>query len=362
MNRHDGTLQFISVSRPVSMNFDDDNEPRRAINYESEDQKLAPSNDLNVNGNDVLCGRGKTSFNHVGNRRFRHIISESIEDYNNAGSRKAKSAVVKRVHDVIRATGGRFLKMDATQRAWVELAQQRSLEKVSHAIRDATSTNETMKVKKTQVKSAAAHVAAHVECGLVPLERKMGHHEDASEERVFLKPVESFHTPSLPAVGDLTSTSVLLIEDSSSVLASARLQSMLLPLEQSTHPPCHPPLQLHVEDLCLRISASSASASAKESFAGDALLQQHVAHRRPHHPAATETEEKMPPLNSWLHQKRPQYRLQTLQQETQDVRYPEDNFLSYINEVLGPVSPTDLDIDPLKVPLRKKEECMRQKI
>ena len=49
------------------MNFDDSNdEPRRMINYESDDQKLATSlsGDLNINANDVLCGRGKTSFNH----------------------------------------------------------------------------------------------------------------------------------------------------------------------------------------------------------------------------------------------------------------------------------------------------------
>jgi hypothetical protein len=37
----------------------------------------------------------------VGNRRFRHIIADAIDDYNLAGSRKAKSTVVKRVHDAV---------------------------------------------------------------------------------------------------------------------------------------------------------------------------------------------------------------------------------------------------------------------
>lgn len=48
------------------MNFDDNDAPQRAIDYESDEQKLAPSlgGDLSISANDVLCGRGKTSFNH----------------------------------------------------------------------------------------------------------------------------------------------------------------------------------------------------------------------------------------------------------------------------------------------------------
>ena len=48
------------------MNFgDNDNEPRRSRAIDSdEDQKLAPREHLDINANDVLCGRGKTSFNH----------------------------------------------------------------------------------------------------------------------------------------------------------------------------------------------------------------------------------------------------------------------------------------------------------
>ena len=62
MNRFDDTL-FLSR---LQMNFDDNEEPRRGINTAADDEKLALSNcsDLNINANDVLCGRGKTSFNH----------------------------------------------------------------------------------------------------------------------------------------------------------------------------------------------------------------------------------------------------------------------------------------------------------
>ena len=104
----------------------------------------------------VLCSSS------VGNRRFRSIIADAIDDYNAAPSRKSKSAVVKRVHDSIKTSGGRFLKLDHTQGAWKELSVQRSLEKVSHAIRDANSTNENMKKKKETMQSTIAQVAAHV--------------------------------------------------------------------------------------------------------------------------------------------------------------------------------------------------------
>jgi hypothetical protein len=48
-----------------NMNFDDADE-RLAITLESENQRLGARDDLGpgIQANDVLCGRGKTSFNH----------------------------------------------------------------------------------------------------------------------------------------------------------------------------------------------------------------------------------------------------------------------------------------------------------
>ena len=74
MNLNDWNDEYNQLSSAqFIMNFDDNEEPRLAINLESEDQKLEARDDLalgGVNVNDVLCGRGKTSFNHGKWRTF----------------------------------------------------------------------------------------------------------------------------------------------------------------------------------------------------------------------------------------------------------------------------------------------------
>ncbi|CAB9507082.1 expressed unknown protein [Seminavis robusta] len=93
---------------------------------------------LAIRPNDVLCGRGKISFNHSGNRRFRHIISQSIDEYRQATSKWEKSLVAARLVSVIHASGGRFLKQKKdNEDEWYELSASESKSKVSHAIRDA---------------------------------------------------------------------------------------------------------------------------------------------------------------------------------------------------------------------------------
>jgi hypothetical protein len=67
MNLNDWNDEYNKLSStPGSMNFDDSDEARLSIYLESEDQKLGARDDVGVGVeiNDVLCGRGKTSFNH----------------------------------------------------------------------------------------------------------------------------------------------------------------------------------------------------------------------------------------------------------------------------------------------------------
>lgn len=135
----------------------------------------------------------------MGNRRFRNIIADAIDEYNSAGSRKAKSKVVKQVHDAIRATGGRFLRFDSAQQTWVELGQQRSLEKVSHAIRDATSTNENVKKRKEKLHSSIAEVTANVSLRLpsMHLEHKL---DDDDDQRLAFMPIEGALPSTMPSL------------------------------------------------------------------------------------------------------------------------------------------------------------------
>jgi hypothetical protein len=82
----------------------------------------------------VLCGRGKESFNHAGNRRFRILAGMYIERYSQAGTKAAKSDIVSEMIAVIHTAGGNFCKNESD--AWVEIADHKAREKVSGLMRD----------------------------------------------------------------------------------------------------------------------------------------------------------------------------------------------------------------------------------
>jgi hypothetical protein len=82
----------------------------------------------------VVCGRGKDSFNHAGNRRFRILASMFIAEYSEADSKAAKSAIVSKILGVIRQAGGLFCRYE--RGAWFEVGEHCAREKVSALLRD----------------------------------------------------------------------------------------------------------------------------------------------------------------------------------------------------------------------------------
>lgn len=85
--------------------------------------------------NDVICGRGKLSFEH--NTKFRRIIANHVDEYNNTKSKHDKSFVVVSIVEKIRSANGRFIKNDEKSGRWRDIGHRASREKVGHAIRDA---------------------------------------------------------------------------------------------------------------------------------------------------------------------------------------------------------------------------------
>lgn len=235
-------------------------------------------------------------------------------------SRKAKSAVVKRVHEAILATGGRFLRLDSTQGKWVELGKQRSLEKVSHAIRDATSTNVSMKKRRERADSTIAEVAAHVISRFpsVQLEHKM---DGGDEERLAFKSIDignSASPPSLPTSMPLHAAGYALQEDTGTYtpIASMALREDPAPTrEQQVQRLAQQPTQLFLP----------------------APLQR--SGRQSEHLPRSQQQEMQRPQRS-QHMQQPQQQPQRQQNE--------DDFVSYINDVLGPVTSDDVRTDPLQ--------------
>ena len=89
-----------------------------------------------LNDTDVICGRNKSAFNHIGNRRFRVTISIFLNRYMDNTCRLDRSALVYEIIDTVHESGSRFLKQSADGE-WVELSQKERRNKVGHALRDA---------------------------------------------------------------------------------------------------------------------------------------------------------------------------------------------------------------------------------
>jgi hypothetical protein len=83
----------------------------------------------------VVCGRGRESFDHVGNRRFRVIASMAVGRYAKAGtSKRAKSDIVSEIIAVIREADGNFCRYK--RGAWFEVGDHYAREKVGALMRD----------------------------------------------------------------------------------------------------------------------------------------------------------------------------------------------------------------------------------
>jgi hypothetical protein len=70
--------------------------------------------DYQLDENDVLCGRGNDCFNHIGNVRFREIISLTFPQYIAAQNKFEKSQILNQVVHYIRSTsnGAGFVSKD----------------------------------------------------------------------------------------------------------------------------------------------------------------------------------------------------------------------------------------------------------
>jgi hypothetical protein len=98
-------------------------------------QSITSSNDIVIGPYDILCGRHKTAFNNIGNRRFRVTLSLNMARYIKASKRSQKSEVIMSVTRFLReAVGARFLKKKG--KGFVELDEKEARSKVGHALRD----------------------------------------------------------------------------------------------------------------------------------------------------------------------------------------------------------------------------------
>jgi hypothetical protein len=92
---------------------------------------------------DVVCGRGKGSYNRQGNKRFRALVATFIPDYQQARTKVDKTAVLSSIVDKVQSfvnpdTGlpAQFVKYGKCI-GWVQIGDDLAREKVGHAMREA---------------------------------------------------------------------------------------------------------------------------------------------------------------------------------------------------------------------------------
>lgn len=82
---------------------------------------------------DVLFGRGKPTRNHPGNLRFRNIMEQHADEYNNA-AKFVKSLVAKKLVHLVASGGSRFLRPTETGH-WVVVEEKVAQDKISQYFR-----------------------------------------------------------------------------------------------------------------------------------------------------------------------------------------------------------------------------------
>lgn len=102
--------------------------------------------------NDVICARGKTVWNHVGNKRFRAIVDKYCDQYKNVSSKYERSIIVTEIVNAVRAQGNGFVRFDEANGEWVEAGNMAAREKVGQYFRSILGYKSSFQLKKDRLK------------------------------------------------------------------------------------------------------------------------------------------------------------------------------------------------------------------
>lgn len=153
-----------------------------------------------VNENDVLCGRGRGPAGHAGNVRFHKLVAEKRMTYLTCTDRKEKTNICEDIIDVVKRSGGRFLKKISgsgsrtSPKLWKIVDDAKAKAKTGQALREGY-TRET--VLRAQLLASVADAATPPTIG-----NKRSHVVDAEDIRSHKKArhgqpyqTSEYHTP-----------------------------------------------------------------------------------------------------------------------------------------------------------------------
>jgi hypothetical protein len=108
----------------------------------------------------VICGRGRDSYDHVGNYNFRELASMFVARYSRADSKGDRSVIVSEMVGMIYQANGTFCQFE--KGVWFKVADHYAREKAAALLRDMVHTQQrslakAKKVKKSKTKAKPAH-------------------------------------------------------------------------------------------------------------------------------------------------------------------------------------------------------------
>lgn len=111
---------------------------------------------------DVICGKGKSCFNHPGNKSFRKLVGLYLDGYAEATTKLEKSAIVSSIIQTVRTQnpGGGFVKLDTPSGVWQEVGDHLAREKVGQTIRDALHSQYRSSTKAKKIRRQAEQAIA----------------------------------------------------------------------------------------------------------------------------------------------------------------------------------------------------------
>jgi len=86
--------------------------------------------------NDVVCARGKSYWDHEGNKRYRALIRAATDKYSSISNKLEKTLAVSEIVAAVHGRKGRFVKKQKKGGPWVIVDEVFAREKVGQSLRD----------------------------------------------------------------------------------------------------------------------------------------------------------------------------------------------------------------------------------
>ena len=107
---------------------------------------------------DVVCARGKSYWDHEGNKMYRSLIAGATEKYASTTNKLEKTLIVSEIVNAVHKQNGMFVKKERKGGPWVEVDEVFAREKIGQSLRDglhdkyrsATKTKKQRKEKVTE--------------------------------------------------------------------------------------------------------------------------------------------------------------------------------------------------------------------